>query len=348
VPGEQLRPARPKAPYGLARDLQQPVYSQPAGRPDNSGLLQLHVPLADQGKFAGVILGEYSIDGLLRYGVPTEVTAKYAVTLLDGKGRVLAGNLAAAAQSRPRSCCPGPRSRRIRGAGLAGGQRPGDARAGLPHLAGRDRQRPVLAGQRPERHDGWMLIGNWRHTRRRMQAQQALMAETNFRRAMENSMLTGMRALDMHGRITYVNPAFCQMTGWSEAELVGRTPPFPYWPEEDRELLCGAAGRRTATAAPAGRLPGARQAQERQPVRRPHVRVAADRPQGHQTGWMTSMTDITEPNRIREQLQASHERFTTVLEALDAAVSVAPLGSEELLFANKLYRLWFGGRPSAT
>jgi hypothetical protein len=31
-----------------------------------------------------------------------------------------------------------------------------------------------------------------------------------------------------------------------------------------------------------------------------------------------------------------------VLEALDAAVSVAPLGSEELLFANKLYRLWFG------
>jgi C4-dicarboxylate-specific signal transduction histidine kinase len=57
---------------------------------------------------------------------------------------------------------------------------------------------------------------------------------------------------------------------------------------------------------------------------------------------MTSMTDITEPNRIREQLSASYERFTTVLEALDASVSVAPLGSEELLFANKLYRQWFG------
>ena len=67
---------------------------------------------------------------------------------------------------------------------------------------------------------------------------------------------------------------------------------------------------------------------------------------GNQTGWMTSMTDITEPNRIREQLQASHERFTTVLEALDASVSVAPLGSEELLFANKLYRLWFGGQAA--
>ena len=55
------------------------------------------------------------------------------------------------------------------------------------------------------------------------------------------------------------------------------------------------------------------------------------------------MTDITEPKRIREELTASYVRFTTVLEGLDAAVSVAPLGSEELLFANKLYRAWFGG-----
>ncbi len=31
-----------------------------------------------------------------------------------------------------------------------------------------------------------------------------------------------------------------------------------------------------------------------------------------------------------------------MLEALDASISVAPLGSDELLFANKLYRLWFG------
>jgi hypothetical protein len=59
---------------------------------------------------------------------------------------------------------------------------------------------------------------------------------------------------------------------------------------------------------------------------------------------MTSMTDITEPKRIREQLSASYERFTIVLEALDASVSVAPLGSQELLFANKLYYQWFGSQ----
>lgn len=63
---------------------------------------------------------------------------------------------------------------------------------------------------------------------------------------------------------------------------------------------------------------------------------------GVQSGWMTSMTDITEPKRIRQKLTASYERFTTVLESLDSAVSVVPLGSHKLLFANKLYRLWFG------
>ncbi|MFZ9408397.1 MAG: sensor histidine kinase, partial [Burkholderiaceae bacterium] len=60
-------------------------------------------------------------------------------------------------------------------------------------------------------------------------------------------------------------------------------------------------------------------------------------------GWMTSMTDLTEPKRIREELSHSYERFTTVLEGLDAAISVAPLDSTELLFANRLYRAWFGG-----
>jgi signal transduction histidine kinase len=65
-------------------------------------------------------------------------------------------------------------------------------------------------------------------------------------------------------------------------------------------------------------------------------------PRGQQTGWMTSMTNITEAKRIRDQLSASHERFTTVLEGLDASVSVLSVPQGELLFANRSYRLWFG------
>jgi signal transduction histidine kinase len=57
---------------------------------------------------------------------------------------------------------------------------------------------------------------------------------------------------------------------------------------------------------------------------------------------MTSVTNITEAKRIRDQLAASHERFTTVLEGLDASVSVLSVQQGELLFANRSYRLWFG------
>jgi PAS domain S-box-containing protein len=344
VSGEILRPGETESMYSLARDLQQPVYSQPIAGTEGTGLLQLHVPLADQGKFGGVILGEYSIDGLMRYGVPAEVSAKYAVALLDGKGRILAGTsvpprnpatnlLPWASQPNDYEVPVSPVGNGLVVRAQAYRTSLGVIGSGLFWLVG------ALSAM-----TAWMLIANWRHTRRRMQAQQALIAETNFRRAMENSMLTGMRALDMHGRITYVNAAFCQMTGWSEAELVGRTPPFPYWPEEDREMLAArlddelhgrtiAGGFQVRVKRKDGSLFDARL----------YVSPLVDA-KGHQTGWMTSMTDITEPTRIREQLQASHERFTTVLEALDASVSVAPLGSEELLFANKLYRLWFGGQ----
>ena len=340
--GEILRPGETESTYSLARDLQQPVYSQPAAGSDGTGLLQLHIPLTEQGRFAGVILGEYSIDGLLRYGVPAEVSAKYAVALLDGKSRLLAGSsvparnpatqlLPWAAQANEYEVPVSPVGNGLIIRAQAYRTSLGVIGSGLFWLVG---ALSVMTA--------WMLIGNWRHTRRRMQAQQALVAETNFRRAMENSMLTGMRALDLQGRITYVNAAFCQMTGWSEAELVGRTPPFPYWPEADREQLAARLddelhGRTT---------PGGFQVRVKRKDgslfdARLYVSPLVDA-KGHQTGWMTSMTDITEPNRIREQLSASYERFTTVLEALDASVSVAPLGSEELLFANKLYRLWFG------
>jgi PAS domain S-box-containing protein len=151
-----------------------------------------------------------------------------------------------------------------------------------------------------------------------------------------------MRALDLQGRITYVNAAFCQMTGWNESDLVGKTAPFPYWPEEDTEALTFRLQEElTGHSMPGGFQVRVKRRDGTLFDARLYVSPLIDA-RGTQSGWMTSMTDITEPNRIREQLSASHERFTTVLEALDASISVAPLGSDELLFANKLYRLWFG------
>ncbi|HEV7572179.1 MAG TPA: ATP-binding protein [Thermoanaerobaculia bacterium] len=64
-------------------------------------------------------------------------------------------------------------------------------------------------------------------------AEAAVAAESAFRRAIENSMVAGVAVVDATGRQTYVNRAFAEMVGWSEAELVGATPPFVYWAPED-------------------------------------------------------------------------------------------------------------------
>ena len=350
-PGEQLKTGETDGTYGLARDLRQPVYSRPLMAQGsianyNAPTLQILIPLDDKGKFGGVIMGEYSIDGLLRFGVPTDVTAKYAVTLVDDQDRVLAGNVLPAknpavgllpwadgASEYKIPVSPVGNGLLIRAQGYRASL--GVVGSGFFWLVSALSTLTV-----------WMLLGNWRHTRRRVQTQKALVTETNFRRAMENSMATGMRALDLTGRITYVNPAFCQMIGLEESDLVGLKPPFPHWPENDIETSMALLNEELAGRAPPGGFEVRVQRKNGEIFdARMYVSPLID-PKGQQTGWMTSMTDITEPKRIREELSASYGRFTTVLEGLDAAVSVAPLGSEEVLFANRLYRSWFGGAVS--
>ena len=328
--------------FQLTRDLLTPVYSTPVKKTNLPTQVQLFIPLIDKGNFKGVLRVDYSIDAMFRYGIPNEISAKYAISFHDSSGKVLAGTTLTE-KNLTRNVLPwanpvngyelpvSPVGNGLTIRGQAYRTSAGVIGSALFWLV------MVLSAV-----TAWLLLANWRHTRRRIQAQDALVRETAFRRAMENSMLTGMRALDMQGKITYVNAAFCSMTGWSENELIGKTAPFPYWPEEDHEVLRGRLAEELA-----GRIdPSGIQFRVRRKDgglidARLYVSPLIDA-FGEQTGWMTSMTDITEPNRVREQLAASHERFTAVLEALDASISVAPLGNNELLFANKLYRQWFG------
>lgn len=178
----------------------------------------------------------------------------------------------------------------------------------------------------------------------RKRDEDAIRSESAFRKAMEESVITGLRAVDLEGRITFVNPAFCQIVGFSAEELLGTTPPFPYWPEEERAEL----DRITATWM-GGHTP--REGFEIRVRRKSGERffgrmyvsalVGAD---GQQTGWMASLVDITEQKQARAELEASRRRFMAVLEGLDAAVHVADLGTGEILFANHAFRALHGQR----
>ncbi|MES2587124.1 MAG: PAS domain S-box protein [Pseudomonadota bacterium] len=191
----------------------------------------------------------------------------------------------------------------------------------------------------------WSLWSVLKQMQVRQEAEANLRAETNFRSAMENSTPVGIRAHDMNKMITYVNPAFCEMTGWSAEELIGLSPPFAFWPEGQKGELTEKMNK--ALKLSLGQemkigIEGSILHRNGSVIQTRTFIAPLINEKGTQTGWVTSLIDISEPKKIREELAASQERFITVLEGLDAAVSVVSNETGELLFANRFYRERFG------
>ncbi|WP_341676278.1 PAS domain S-box protein [Niveibacterium sp. SC-1] len=179
----------------------------------------------------------------------------------------------------------------------------------------------------------------------RKTTEEAWRAESAFRKAMEESVRTGLRATDLNGRIIYVNPAFCQMVGFAAHELIGITAPFPYWPEEFRSSHWQTLERSLSGETPPDGLEIKIRRKDGTPI---DVRLMVSPlidGSGAQTGWMAAMSDVTESKRIRAELQAAHERFVAVLDGLDTAVFVADAQSERILYANGAFETLFGPRP---
>jgi two-component system, LuxR family, sensor histidine kinase DctS len=173
-----------------------------------------------------------------------------------------------------------------------------------------------------------VLLG--RDINRRLRAERELADALAFRKAMEDSLITGLRARDMLGTIRYVNPAFCAMTGFSQQELLGARAPMPYWPPE----LIDEYQQRQAVRL-SGNVP-AREGYESMFVRKDGARFSAlvfEAPlidaQGTQTGWMSAIVDISEQRRMEELSRASQER-------LQASARLATMGEMASLLSHEL------------
>jgi two-component system, LuxR family, sensor histidine kinase DctS len=150
----------------------------------------------------------------------------------------------------------------------------------------------------------------WQISRRRRSAEQALAHQYAFRDAMENSLVTGLRARDLEGRVTYVNPAFCEMVGYSAGELNGLKPPMPYWAPEGKDDY-----ERRYAAVLAGTI--SREAYETTFMRRNGERFPAlifEAPlidqAGKQSGWMSSILDVSEQRRAEEVNRVQQETIS--------------------------------------
>ena len=167
-------------------------------------------------------------------------------------------------------------------------------------------------------------------SRRRQKAENDLAEALAFRKAMEDSLVTGLRARDLEGRITYVNPAFCQMVGLTAEQLTGKLAPMPYWPPEMVDEYQQRQAIRLAGNAPP------REGFESVFMRADGTRfevLIIEAPlisgQGQQTGWMGAVIDISEQRRIEELSRASQER-------LQATARLATVGEMASLLSHEL------------
>lgn len=160
-----------------------------------------------------------------------------------------------------------------------------------------------------------------RHERRR--SEEKLKIESTFRQAIENSVPSGITAVDLEGRQTYVNPAFCAMVGWKESELVGARPPFPYWPPGEVETIAEQLGNVVKGAASVNGME-LRFQRRGGALLEVLLQVTPLRDAfGNITGWVSSVTDITERKRAELRLAAEHA-ITRILANAQGLEEAAP------------------------
>ncbi|NDY91992.1 two-component system sensor histidine kinase NtrB [Ideonella livida] len=303
-----------------------PVFSRSYFVPQNGGLglevVDLCVPEARAGQVTGALVATFSLTTLLEETLRNAELRRHEFSLVEADGTRLV------------------RSGAARGAGVYHATR-------LVELPGQSLQ---LRADAVEGRPG--LIPNLaialvlgmslalllvvallaRDMRRRAQVEQALAEALALRRAMEDSLVTGLRARDVHGRITYVNPAFCDMVGYSAPELVGCWPP-PYWPPEQVEEYTRRQQDRLSRVDDSQTQ---REGFETQFMRRSGERFPVmiyeaplfDRV-GHHAGWMSAVLDVSAERRMEELSRQQQER-------LQASARLATVGEMASLLSHEL------------
>ena len=283
----------------LARSTGNPVFS-PAFAADQDVLFEIVVPQFRGGRHVGAILGSFSVRALLAQQVPWWFAQKYRISVADSGGVILGSksNVEAGEEALSYQIPFDPP-----GHGLILVATSYKAETGLM----RNILALVIVGLAAA-----VLASLWalrRHMLGRLDAEQALRGEHAFRKAMEDSLLTGLRARNLEGRIIYVNPAFCRMTGFSAAELVGLRPPMPYWAPEEYEATQAVHQKVLAGLAPSEGVEVRLQRKSGERFDALIYEAPLIDAEGRHTGWMGSVLDVTERKRAAELARQQQEKL---------------------------------------
>ncbi len=286
--------------FRLARSLGKPVYSKAYPYFTDDWQFEVHVPVSREGRIVGVVVGVYRIRELLGDSVPWWLAERYRISVVGDSGKVLGtrSKIEAAVTEEGYQVAFDPP-----GWGLS--------IQAVPYHAPRPLASILLSASLVI----LALIVLWslwilrRHVLRRQAVEEQLQREHAFRKAMEDSLDTGMRARNLDGEIIYVNPAFCRMVGWSAEELIGRRPPMPYWADDYLDETRAMHDRVLAGQGPEEgfELKFKRRNGEVIDVLI-HEAPLIDA-QGRHSGWMGSMVDITDRKHADERARQQQDRL---------------------------------------
>jgi two-component system sensor histidine kinase DctS len=308
-----------------AKRLNGPAYSSTYFLPQSDGLgievMELCLPVTQNGEWLGYTVVTYSLQELLTERLGSTFGRRNELSFVEPDGTRLA---IAGAQRRERRVFTSQQLVDLPGNTLLLRM---DGRRGEPDLFP-NVLTALVTGMSIALITVMVLLT--KDARRRQKAERDLADALAFRKAMEDSLVTGLRARDLQGCITYVNPAFCQMVGWEADALIGQNAPMPYWPPEMvDEYQQRQAIRMAGNASPREGFESVfiRQDGTRFPVliiEAPLISV-----QGEQTGWMGAVIDISEQRRIEELSRASQDR-------LQATARLATVGEMASLLSHEL------------
>jgi two-component system, LuxR family, sensor histidine kinase DctS len=312
-----------------ARRASAPFFSRSYFVPLSGGrgveVIDICIPLQRGGQEAGYVVGSVALSRVLETVSAVRDTRRFEISLLEGDGT----RLARAGSPRGAGVYVAERVVDLAGSSL---QLRADSAQGRPSLIPNLTTALVL-GLSLALFAVVLLLA--RDVRRRARVERALAESLAFRKAMEDSLSTGLRARDLQGVVTYANPAFCNMVGFSAEELRAALEVPPYWPPEavaeyaarQQQRLAGTGGRPSSESREGFETIFVRKSGERFPVMIYEAPLVNS--QGQHTGWMSAVLDLSAQRRVEELSRQQQDR-------LQATARLATVGEMASLLSHEL------------
>ncbi|MBN1189551.1 MAG: PAS domain S-box protein [Dehalococcoidales bacterium] len=179
------------------------------------------------------------------------------------------------------------------------------------------------------------MLENLEHSRKRQQE-----SET-FNSALLKDSPNPIEVMNPDGSIRYVNPALERLTGYSQAQLIGRKPPFPWWINENVQQYL--VDLQDIITRGAQRIERHYQGINGEPF---WVDITSSPiKEGDETLYViANWVDITERKRADEAIRQSEKRFRELAELLPELVFETDLNGK-LTFVNRVVFSVFGYSP---